>query len=147
LVVPLTKIWAVLGSICGKRVAAAMAGTLEALERHGELSLTADQRAQLLSMSARIINRRLAEQRRRRRLKGRAMTRPGTLLRSQIPVRTFADWGEAVPGFLEIDLVAQGGGDPRGPVRLQPLLYRCGLRLDLSQEWCAIGHAAGCSRR
>jgi hypothetical protein len=42
------------------------------------------------------------------------MTKPGTLLRSQIPVRTFADWSEARPGFLEIDLVAHEGGDPRG---------------------------------
>jgi hypothetical protein len=114
LVVPLTKIWAVLGGICGKRVAAAMAGTLEALERHGELSLTAEQRAQLLAMSARTIDRLLTDRRRRLRLKGRAMTKPGTLLRSQIPVRTFADWDEAVPGFLEIDLVAHEGGNPRG---------------------------------
>lgn len=111
---PLTKIWAVLGGICGKRVAAAMAPTVAALERHGELSLTQAQREQLLAMSARTIDRLLAERRRRLRLKGRAMTRPGTLLKRAIPVRTFADWNEARPGFLEIDLVAHEGGDPRG---------------------------------
>jgi len=114
LLAPLTKVWAVLGGICGKRVAAAMAATIEALERHGELALTTDQRAQLLAMSARTIDRLLAERRRRLRLKGRAMTKPGTLLRSGIPVRTFADWDETAPGFLEIDLVAHEGGDPRG---------------------------------
>jgi hypothetical protein len=114
LLVPLTKIWAVLGGICGKRVAAAMAATIDALERHGELALSEGQRAQLLAMSARTIDRLLAERRRRLRLKGRAMTKPGTLLKSAIPVRTFADWNEAKPGFLEIDLVAHEGGDPRG---------------------------------
>jgi hypothetical protein len=91
-----------------------MADTVAALERHGELALSAEQRSQLLSMSARTIDRLLAGERRRLRLKGRAMTKPGTLLRSQIPVRTFADWSEARPGFLEIDLVAHEGGDPRG---------------------------------
>jgi hypothetical protein len=111
---PLRKVWATLGGICGKRVAAAMADTVAALERHGELALSAEQRSQLLSMSARTIDRLLAGERRRLRLKGRATTKPGTLLRSQIPVRTFADWSEARPGFLEIDLVAHEGGDPRG---------------------------------
>ena len=111
---PLAKVWATLGGICGTRVAAAMAGTLEALERHGELDLADDQRAQLTSMSARTIDRLLAAKRRRLRLRGRAMTKPGTLLKSQIPVRTFADWDDARPGFLEIDLVAHEGGDPHG---------------------------------
>jgi hypothetical protein len=128
-------------------MAAAMADTIEALERHNELALSAEQRAQLLAMSARTIDRLLAERRRRLRLKGRAMTKPGTLLRNGIPVRTFADWNEARPGFLEIDLVAPEGGDPRGPVRLFALRHRCRFRLDLSQEWCATGCAAGLLRR
>jgi hypothetical protein len=38
----------------------------------------------------------------------RATTRPGTLRRHQIPLRT--DWNEHVPGFLEVDTVAMGGG-------------------------------------
>ena len=114
LLAPLCKVWAVLGGICGKRLAAAMADTIEALERHGELALTEGQRAQLLAMSARTIDRLLAERRRRLRLKGRAMTKPGSLLKGQIPVRTFSEWDHAKPGFLEIDLVAHEGGDPRG---------------------------------
>jgi hypothetical protein len=114
LLAPLTKIWATLGGICGKRVAAAMAGTIAALERHGEVSLTEAQRAQLLAMSARTIDRLLSAKRRRLRLQGRAMTKPGSLLKSQIPVRTFAEWDQAKAGFLEIDLVAHEGGDPRG---------------------------------
>jgi hypothetical protein len=114
LLVPLTKVWAVLGGICGKRVAAAMAPTIDALERHGELELCAGQREKLLAMSARTIDRLLAAKRRRLRLRGRATTKPGTLLRSQVPVRTFAEWDHSRAGFLEIDLVAHEGGDPRG---------------------------------
>ena len=103
-----------MGGLCGKRVAAAMATTVDALERHGELRLSESQRAQLLSMSARTIDRLLAGERRRLRLKGRSTTKPGSLLKSQIPIRTFAEWDQERAGFLEVDLVSHEGGDPRG---------------------------------
>jgi hypothetical protein len=114
LVAPLTKVWATLGGICGKRLAAVMARTVAALERHGELELTDAARAQLLAMSAATIDRLLAAKRRRLRLKGMTHTKPGSLLKSQIPVRTFAEWDQERPGFLEIDLVGHEGGDARG---------------------------------
>jgi hypothetical protein len=47
-------------------------------------------------------------------LKGRSGTKPGGLLKHQIPIRTFADWDEDRPGFTEIDLVGHEGGNPRG---------------------------------
>src|SRR5450830_51434 len=111
---PLCKVWATLGGICGKRLAAAMARTVAALERHGELELTDEARAQLLTMSAATIDRLLAAKRRRLRLKGLSHTKPGSLLKSQIPVRTFAEWDQGKPGFVEIDLVGHEGGDSRG---------------------------------
>lgn len=114
LVAPLTKVWATLGGICGKRLAAVMGRTVAALERHGELELTEAVRAQLLAMSAATIDRLLAAKRRRLRLTGMAHTKPGSLLKSQIPVRTFAEWDQGRPGFVEIDLVGHEGGDPRG---------------------------------
>jgi len=43
-------------------------------------------------------------------LRRRAHTKPGTLLKHQIPIRTFAEWDEAQLGFAEIDLVAHDGG-------------------------------------
>jgi len=67
---PLAKVWATLGGICGKRLAAAMARTVAALERHGELALSNEQRTQLLTLSAATIDRLLAAKRRRLRLKG-----------------------------------------------------------------------------
>ena len=42
------------------------------------------------------------------------MTRPGSLLRNQVPIKTFADWDGARPGFLEIDLVAHCGTTAAG---------------------------------
>lgn len=111
---PLRKVWATLDRICGKRLAAVMAPTIEALERHGELALSPAQREQLCAASAATLDRLLAPERARLRLKGRALTRPGTLLKSQVPVRTFAEWDQGRAGFLEIDLVGHEGGDPRG---------------------------------
>jgi hypothetical protein len=43
-------------------------------------------------------------------LRRRSHTKPGTLLKHQIPIRTFAEWDEAQPGFVEIDMVAHDGG-------------------------------------
>ena len=54
-------------------------------------------------------------ERRKHQLKGRSRTKPGSLLKSQIPVRTWADWDDAQPGFVEIDLVGHDGGNPAGP--------------------------------
>jgi hypothetical protein len=44
----------------------------------------------------------------------RGHTKPGTLLKSQIRVRTWAEWDEDRPGFTEMDLVAHDGGDASG---------------------------------
>ncbi len=41
-------------------------------------------------------------------------TKSGTLLKSQIPIRTWAEWDENQPGFLEIDLVGHEGGNSSG---------------------------------
>ncbi len=41
--------------------------------------------------------------------RGRSGTKPGTLLKHQIPIRTFAEWDDACPGFVEIDLVGHDG--------------------------------------
>ena len=114
-IVALTVCWTVLGMPAGKRLAP-MLGELVAVLRHfGELVLNADTAALLVSMSAAIIDRRLAPERRKHQLKGRAATKPGSLLKSQIPVRTWADWDDARPGFVEIDLVCHDGGNPAGP--------------------------------
>jgi hypothetical protein len=74
-----------------------------------------DEIAQLLvSMSAATIDRRLAAARASMRLRGRSHTKPGSLLKDAIPIRTWAEWDDAKPGFVEIDLVGHEGGNAVG---------------------------------
>jgi hypothetical protein len=111
----LTVCWTVLGMPAGKRLAP-MLGELVAVLRHfRELVIDEDTAELLMSMSAATIDRRLAGERAKYRPKGRVCTKPGSLLKSQIPVRTWADWDDARPGFVEIDLVGHDGGNPAGP--------------------------------
>jgi hypothetical protein len=111
---PLRKIWATLDGPSGKRLAPFLPEVIPALEHHGELHLAPEVRRKLLQVSAATIDRLLAPERRRLALKGRSRTKPGSLLRSQIPIRTFSEWDDARPGFFEADLVAHDGGDPKG---------------------------------
>ncbi|MGI8626391.1 MAG: integrase catalytic domain-containing protein, partial [Geodermatophilaceae bacterium] len=46
--------------------------------------------------------------------RGRSHTKPGSLLTDAIPIRTWAQWDDAVPGFVEIDLVGHEGGNAVG---------------------------------
>ncbi len=105
------------GWLCGKRLAPFLPELVPALEAEGVLRLTPDDRAQLLAMSARTIDRRLRPfrlQRDPRNWHGLGTTKPGTLLKSQVPIRTYTPWEEQRPGFLEIDLVAHCGTTTEG---------------------------------
>jgi hypothetical protein len=110
----LQRVWVIMDCICGKRLAAVMPETIAVLERHGELQLEALTRQKLSAISAASIDRLLAAQRRRLNVRGRSGTKPGTLLKHQIPVRTFAEWDQTQPGFVEIDLVGHDGGFAHG---------------------------------
>jgi Integrase core domain len=106
----LTVCWTVLDMPAGKRLAPMLKELVVVLRHFGELVIDDATAALLVSMSAATIDRRLAPERRTHRLKGRGRTKPGSLLKSQIPVRTWADWDEDRPGFVEIDLVSHDGG-------------------------------------
>lgn len=104
----LIVLWEASDRICGKRLKALLPQLLEAMERHGHLQLESDVRTQLLAMSAATIDRQLCrvrEQAYAGRKKRVALNR----VRKMVPVRTFADWGEVGPGFLEIDFVTHCG--------------------------------------
>ena len=110
----LTVCWTVLGMPAGKRLAP-MLGELVAVLRHfGELVIDEVTAALLVSMSAATVDRRLAPERAKYQLRGRVGTKPGSLLKNQIPVRTWAEWDDAVPGFVEIDTVFHDGGNRGG---------------------------------
>ena len=112
--VALVKLWKMMDYICGKRLQPALAELLAVLERHNELSCDAPTKAKLLKISAATIDRLLRPERRKYELRSRSRTRPGTLLKHQIPIRTFSDWDEQRPGFAEIDLVGHDGGHAVG---------------------------------
>jgi len=111
----LKKIWVIFDFICGKRLAPFMAEAVKKLKKHKELDITGEVNSKLAAMSASTIDRLLKKEKDRFKLgKGRSGTKPGTLLKKSIPIRTFSEWDDAVPGFTECDLVAHDGGNSSG---------------------------------
>jgi len=106
---PLVHIWGVSGRLCPKRLIPFLPKFIDSLERFGELALCPGVKDKLLSMSISTAERLLCSARRRLE-RGISTTSPGLLLRYQIPIRTFEDWNDAEPGFMEVDLVALCGG-------------------------------------
>ena len=113
-VVALRFCWAVLGAPTGKRLAPVMGELVATLRRFGELQVSEKTAAALVAMSAATIDRRLGSDRAAMTLRGRSRTKPGSLLKDAIPIRTWAQWDDAVPGFVEIDLVGHEGGNAVG---------------------------------
>jgi len=110
----LVWLWKLFDFMCGKRLVVAIRTNLEILAHRGDVALDARQKEKLLSISSASIDRLLKAERKRTRLKGRSYTTPGSLLKHQIPIRTFSDWEENRPGFVEADLVGHDGGSSRG---------------------------------
>jgi len=111
---PLRKIWAIMDFPCGRRLKAILPRIIPKLEAFGEIELEPETRELLMRISASTIDRGLAPERKSMQLKPRSRTKPGTLLKRQIPIRTFSDWDEGKAGFIEIDLVSHDGGFSRG---------------------------------
>ncbi len=114
LVEALAVCWRVSRYPTGKRLAPMLPVLVRGLRRDGVLRLGADEAQLLCQMSPATIDRRLAPLRRLLAPRGRSHTKPGTLLKSQIPIRTWSEWDEDGPGFVEIDLVGHEGGNPLG---------------------------------
>ena len=111
----LKKIWTIFDFICSRRLAPFMAEAIKKLTKHKEIELSPEVAKKLLAISASTIDRLLKPEKDRFRLgKGRSGTKPGSLLKKAIPIRTFADWDETKPGFVEADLVGHDGGNGSG---------------------------------
>lgn len=106
--------WTAANGICAKRLVPFLSELVPALEAHGHLTLTEEVRTQLLALSPATADRILATVRPHAQIHGATTTKAGTLLKHQIPVRTFADWNEVQPGFFEMDLVAHCGTSVAG---------------------------------
>lgn len=110
----LVVLWEAADRICGKRLKPLIPLLVPAMERHGRLALDEAVRCRLFRISAASIDRVLAPVRTvalrgRRRSNGHAFA-----VRRSVPVRTYADWNDPAPGFMEADLVAHGGPSPSG---------------------------------
>ena len=114
LVEALALVWRLTRYPAGKRLAPMLSSFVNALRRDGELVMSDEEAALLSQMSAATIDRRLAAMRKLLMPRGRSHTKPGTLLKDQIPIRTWSDWDDSRPGFCEIDLVGHEGGNPLG---------------------------------
>ena len=109
----LEQIWEIYGRICSKRLQPFLPEAIKVLERCKEIEISQGTKALLLKISSASIDRCLLPV----RIKsphGLSTTKPGSLLKNLIPVRTFTEWDEERPGFMEIDLVAHCGNTTEG---------------------------------
>src|SRR5438045_647854 len=106
----LRPIWAATDYACGRRLVAMLPEWIPAYEQH-ERRLPEEAREKLLQASGRTLDRLLEPL--RGQAAGRSLTRPGTLLRHQIPIRGSV-WEEGKAGWLEVDTVALCGGSVAG---------------------------------
>lgn len=114
ILLPLTKLWGISNFAAGKRLVGMLPSYVETLTRDKELLITEQQKQLLFSVSAATIERMIKPERKKVFGKGRTTTKPGTLLKHQIPIHVFTRWDARKPGFGEIDLVAHCGPSAKG---------------------------------
>ena len=110
----LEEIWIYMDYACGRRLVAGMEDMILALEDCGEINFSKEVLTKLKEISASTADRLLAKVRKSLTLKGKSTTKPGTLLKSNIPIRLGTEWDENIPGYVEIDLVAHCGDTTAG---------------------------------
>ena len=125
-------VWKILNYPSSKKLKAALKEVIPKLIQFEEILLEKDTEEKLLRISASTIDRMFQEERRKYQLKGRKLTKPGNLLKNQIPIRTFSEWNEEKPGFLEMDLVGHEGGNLKGEF-LQTL-----TAVDIHTSWLQL---------
>lgn len=116
----LVGLWEASDRVGGKRLKALIPTLLDAGERQGHLQLDRAVRMQVLSASAATSDRLLVLPRSGSPPRRRHRSNATTAIRRSVPVRTFAEWGEPVPGFVEADRVAHSGERASGSFA-QPL--------------------------
>ncbi len=109
---PLKRIWLAANLPCSKRLKAVLPLWLPGYaQQYG--ALTEEAIKALLVISSSSIDRLLKPLRVKYKGRGKSTTKPGTLLRKHIPVKT-NQWDETRPGFLEADTVAHCGTSMAG---------------------------------
>jgi len=126
----LKVVWEITDCLCSKRLQPFLPELVGILKRCGELTMTEEIEAQLCQMSPSTIDRALRRWRGSGTRHGLSTTKPGTLLKNSIPIRTFSEWNENRPGYLEADLVAHCGDSAEG-------FYLTTLStVDVATGWC-----------
>jgi hypothetical protein len=110
----LEKVWAFMDFASGKRLVAGMEDMLEALSKFGEVNFPDEVNKKLCALSASTADRLLVRAKSRYMHKGMSTTKPGTLLKNDIPIRLGTEWDDAIPGYVECDLVAHCGDTTAG---------------------------------
>ena len=110
----LGEVWKLLGWIASKRMKPQLKLAVDELIKAGRITLSPEDRKRFIGMSPATMDRLMKRYKKRPKLKGRSYTKPGTLLKSQIPIRIFSEWSENRVGFFEIDLVGHDGSLVRG---------------------------------
>ena len=111
---PLEAVWEASDYLCSRRLHPFMGEWIALLRHHGELTLDTSIEVQLCRMSPSTIDRLLRPYRYGVRIRSMGITKPGSLLKSSIPIRTFGEWEDQRPGFIEVDLVAHCGESTEG---------------------------------
>lgn len=107
------QIYKALGGIGSRRIHPLIKTVLEKGIKFGHIKTDAITEMKVLTMSKSTLDRMVTRVRTRNAIKGISTTRPGTLLKSEIPLRVGV-WEETDPGFCEIDLVAHCGDNATG---------------------------------
>lgn len=106
-------LWEASDRVCGKRLKPLLPILISALERHGHLALDPTVRTRVLAASAATLDRLLRPT--KAAVSGqRARRRAMPVVQRNVPVRTFAEWGDPQPGDMEADLVSHGGDSAAG---------------------------------
>ena len=110
----LIVVWEASDRICGKRLRPLVPILVSSMERHGHLQLAPEVLSGLLTMSAATMDRALREARGVTGARPRRRSPPSAAIRRSVAVRTFSDWDDPPPGFMEADLVAHSGPTAKG---------------------------------
>lgn len=110
----LELLWAVSGHLCSKRLVPGLGDLIASMEAHSESLWGESTREKLLKLSPSTCDRLLRAKRKSFCPVGRCMTKPGSMLKSQIPIRTWSDWTDEAPGYCEMDLVHHCDNDTSG---------------------------------
>ena len=125
-------LWQASGRIGAHRLHPFVPELLDRLLRCGELTLAPTVDKLVRQASRPTLARLLGPARARYPRRGATITRPGPVLKHEIPIRTFTEWTDARPGFLEVDLVAHCGSSTEG-------FYLCTLcAVDIATAWVEL---------